>query len=146
VGDKAYTVKVIFGTKGGCPRDAIVLNHTLLGETLHFCQKVMATNNGYLFNKKGLKEAKSFLSNASTRIGLKGEHPFLALRYTYTNFLMLKNEQFHYSESEKLALASTSLGHSSGRVNYVKSVYGRKLLNDHELNFQDLIINYPTLN
>jgi hypothetical protein len=124
----------------------VILNKDKLLETLLFCSALLKINNGYLINKANLKQAMSYLSNSAVAIGLTGTQPLHALRYTYSNLFILQLEGSAFSEREKYAMLSCSLGHSDGRGVYTKSVYARNLLPHQELNFDDLIINYPNLN
>lgn len=136
-------VTVIFGTKGGRSRNTNILNHKILLGTLEFCLNVMKSRNGYLIPKSNLKQAMKFISNASAEIEMTGSYTFHSLRYTYANLLKNMLDKTKLSEQEKIAIISMSLGHSAGRVNYVKSVYCRVLLSDLELNLNDAVINYP---
>jgi integrase len=143
---KETRVTVIFGTKGGRPREAVIINHHFLLEILKFCLAFMKKNHGFLVNKTGIKEAKSFVSNSATAINLVAEESFHALRYSYVNLLYNNFQESNFTEVEKFGMLACALGHSSGRATYVKSVYGKTLLTKEELNFKDVHINFPPIN
>lgn len=113
-------VRVIFGTKGGRPRWAGIVDRDSALTAIDAAISVTASQ-GKLAPKRNLKAALRWYANATNRLGIQGH----ALRYAYTNVAVQKLLNDGYLLAEALAIAATWLGHGDGRGRMVKSVYGR---------------------
>lgn len=120
------SLHLIFGSKGGRPREVRVIDLESAKAVVSYCLGVMSKNNGVLIDRGDLKKSLDFFHNQCRKLGLVGENSPHSLRYAYAcellEFFILNG----YSQKEALALVSLSLGHGDGRGRYVKSVYLRK--------------------
>ncbi|WP_273876662.1 integrase domain-containing protein, partial [Serratia marcescens] len=71
-GDEQLTV--IFGTKGGRPRQTRVLDREALTQTVNQALAVAATHNGRLIDKPDLKSAINRWRSQTAMAGLKGRY------------------------------------------------------------------------
>lgn len=119
------SVKVIFGSKGGRPRDATIFQRekvlTLLNEAIAYC----ASNNGRLVDKPGLHQALNRFHNVLRACGMTGIHAPHSLRYAYSRDVVNHHLKNGMSLKEAEALVSMDLGHGDGRGAYVARVYNR---------------------
>lgn len=114
---------VIFGTKGGRPRWAGIVDRDATLSAVEAAISVVASR-GKLAPKRNLKAALQWYANATNRLGIQGH----ALRYGYTIAAIQKLLIDGHSLAEALAIVATWLGHGDGRGRMVKSVYGQGLL------------------
>lgn len=114
-------VHVIFGTKGGRPRWARILDRDSTLAAIVAALKVVE-ERGKLAPKSNLNAALRWYSNSMFRLGVQGH----ALRYAYAQRCIQACLAEGYSLAEALAITAMSLGHGDGRARMVKSVYGQE--------------------
>lgn len=118
-------VRVVFGTKGGRPRDATVFQKekvlSLLNEAAHYAEG----NNGKLIDKPSLHQALDRYHNVLRESGMTGVHSPHSLRYAYSQDAVNYHLGNGMSRKEAEALVSMDLGHGDGRGAYVARVYNR---------------------
>ncbi|MEQ9942794.1 integrase domain-containing protein [Pectobacterium aroidearum] len=124
-GDERFTV--VFGTKGGRPRETLVLNRKAVQQVVHQAQAVAATRNGRLIDKPDLKSAMNRWRSQTALAGLKGQYSPHSLRYAWAQDVIRHYQQEGFSQRETYALSSMDLGHGDGRGRFVKQVYGREV-------------------
>lgn len=120
-GDEQLTV--IFGTKGGRPRQTRVLDREALTQTVNQALAVAATHNGRLIDKPDLKSAINRWRSQTAMAGLKGQYSPHSLRYAWAQDAMHYYRQQGFSNREARSLVSMDLGHGDGRGRYVERVY-----------------------
>ncbi|MFP1774152.1 integrase domain-containing protein [Lonsdalea quercina] len=116
---------VVFGTKGGRPRETLVLNREAVRQVVHQAQAVAATRNGRLIDKPDLKSAMNRWRSQTALAGLKGQYSPHSLRYAWTQDVIRHYQQEGFSQRETYALSSMDLGHGDGRGRFVKQVYAK---------------------
>lgn len=118
-----YRIRIVFGTKGGRPRDTTVIHRekviSILNKAIAFCEK----NNGKLIDKPNLHSAIDRYRNIIREAGMKGDDAPHSLRYAYSQDAKLFYKQKGFTEKEIFAQVSVDLGHGDGRGRYVKQVY-----------------------
>lgn len=119
------TLHVVFGTKGGRPRDVHIIDPQQTLQTVNNALTIMAQQNGKLIDKPSLKQAMNYWRNSTYRLGFTGKISPHSLRYAFTQEQVDQYLKQGYSESEALAKASMDLGHGDGRGKYIKQVYGK---------------------
>lgn len=119
------TIRVIFGTKGGRPRDVTIFpeNRNAVVAAVNFALKIASKQNGNLINKPDLKTAMDKFHNEARALGLKGKESPHSLRYAFAQDQLARYESHGYSRKEALAAVSCDLGHGDGRGWYIKHVY-----------------------
>ncbi len=118
---------VIFGTKGGRPRQTRVLDREALTQTVNRALVVAAIHNGQLIDKPDLKSAINRWRSQTALAGLKGQYSPHSLRYAWAQDAMHYYRQQGFSNREASALVSMDLGHGDGRGRYVGRVYGKEV-------------------
>lgn len=118
------TLHVVFGTKGGRPRDVHIINPQQTLQVVNNALTIMAQQNGKLIDKPNLKQAMNYWRNSTYRLGLTGQISPHSLRYTFTQDQIDHYLKQGYSEQEALAKVSMDLGHGDGRGRFIKQVYG----------------------
>ncbi|MFB4363050.1 integrase domain-containing protein [Pantoea sp. BS_8] len=119
-------VRVVFGTKGGRPRETTIINRQ---ETLDFINKAIkfsSENNNRLIDKPSIHLAIERYRNVVREAGLFGEFAPHSLRYAYTQDVIRLHKENGFSLEEAEALASMDLGHGDGRGHYVARIYNKK--------------------
>ncbi|MDX5630245.1 MULTISPECIES: integrase domain-containing protein [unclassified Brenneria] len=124
-GDEQLTV--VFGTKGGRPRQTRVLDREALTQAVHQAIAITAARNGRLIDKPDLKSAMNRWRSQTALAGLKGQYSLHSLRYAWAQDAMHYYRQQGFSNREASALVSMDLGHGDGRGRYVAQVYGKRL-------------------
>lgn len=123
-------VRVVFGTKGGRPRETTVFNRekvlTLLNKAITYCDD----NNGKLINKPTLHTAIERYRNILRDAGMTGENAPHSLRYAYAKDAVNFHVNNGMSRNEAEALVSMDLGHGDGRGCYIKQVYFKEGLDE----------------
>ncbi|MFC3816642.1 integrase domain-containing protein [Lysobacter sp. GCM10012299] len=120
-------VKVIFGTKGGRPRDSRAPDLEKASGAVREALAVAAKRGGKIIDKRGLKAAMTWYRNTVHRhvtepLDLQAH----ALRYAYACDLLDLYQKEAFSMAEADAQTSMDLGHGDGRGRYVRKVYGRR--------------------
>ncbi|AYH11940.1 DNA-binding protein [Pectobacterium parmentieri] len=120
------TLTVVFGTKGGRPRETRIIDREAIQRAVKEALKVAEAHNGRLIDKPDLKTAMNFWRTQTTRLGLTGHYSPHSLRYAWAQDAMRYYLSQGFSRSEARALTSMDLGHGDGRGRYVERVYTRK--------------------
>jgi len=118
-------VRVVFGTKGGRPRDTTVLDREATLSAINTALKCLDKNNGKLIDKPSLHTAIERYRNIVREAGLTGKYAPHSLRYAYSVDVMNHHMKNGFSKEEAQALASMDLGHGDGRGHYVARVYNK---------------------
>lgn len=123
-------VRVVFGTKGGRPRETTVFDRekvlTLLNKAITYCDD----SNGKLINKPTLHTAIERYRNILRDAGMTGENAPHSLRYAYAKDAVNFHVNNGMSRNEAEALVSMDLGHGDGRGRYIKQVYFKEGLDE----------------
>ncbi|MFD1261643.1 integrase domain-containing protein [Entomomonas asaccharolytica] len=117
------TVTVVYGTKGGRPRQTRIINQDKVKQAVDYAINIANQQNGKLIDKPSLKQAMTYWRNHTAALGLRGTISPHSLRYAYAHDGMQHYQEQGYSEKEALAMVSMDLGHGDGRGRYVKRVY-----------------------
>ncbi|QTF09647.1 DNA-binding protein [Brenneria izadpanahii] len=116
-------VRVIFGTKGGRPRETTVYNREKVLSILDAAIKHSGENNGKLIDKPSLHTAIERYRNIVREAGMVGKDAPHSLRYAYSRDAVSFHVENGMSKVEAEALVSMDLGHGDGRGRYIKQVY-----------------------
>ncbi|OTA18452.1 DNA-binding protein [Xenorhabdus vietnamensis] len=114
---------IVFGTKGGRPRQTRVLDVTAVKEAVEQAIAIAEQRGGRLIDKPDLKQAMNYWRTHTTRIGLTGRHSPHSLRYAWAQDALSFYQQSGFSRQEARTLVSMDLGHGDGRGRYVERVY-----------------------
>lgn len=120
------TLHVVFGTKGGRPRDVHIINPRQTLQVVNNALTIMAQQNGKLIDKPSLKQAMTYWRNSTYRLGLTGQLSPHSLRYAFAQDQIDHYQKQGYSQQEALAKVSIDLGHGDGRGRFIKQVYGKQ--------------------
>ena len=123
-GDTRLTV--VFGTKGGRPRETMILDAGAVRKALDNALAVAEDRHGRLIDKPDLKTAMKYWHSQASRIGLTGAYSPHSLRYAWAQDAIRHYLAQGFCEKEALAMTAMDLGHGDGRGRYVAQVYGRK--------------------
>lgn len=118
-------LRIVFGTKGGRPRDTTVLNYQQVLNAVNEALQHVDHNNGKLIDKPTLHSAIDRYRNVVREAGLTGKHAPHSLRYAWANDAMVFHRQHGLSDAETRAMVSMDLGHGDGRGRYVARVYSK---------------------
>ena len=126
------TVTVIYGTKGGRPRETQILNRETLAKAINDALVIANERDGKLIDRSDLRQAMNYWRAHTVRLGLTGEYSPHSLRYARAQEAMAHYLHRGYSRREALAMISMDLGHGDGRGRYVAQVYlrGEDVCND----------------
>lgn len=127
-GDSRLTV--VFGTKGGRPRETVILDTGAVRRALDNANAVAESRHSRLIDKPDLKSAMKYWHSQASRIGLTGVYSPHSLRYAWAQDAIRHYLAQGFSEKEALAMTAMDLGHGDGRGRYVAQVYGRKVDTD----------------
>ncbi|MQL50603.1 DNA-binding protein [Photorhabdus khanii] len=123
-------VRVVFGTKGGRPRDTTVVDRDKVIQAVRTAIKYTNKNKGRLIDKPNLHSAIDRYRNIAREAGLAGKSSPHSLRYAYA----VEAINYHLSEGlsrkEAEAMVSMDLGHGDGRGHYVARVYNKQCSDD----------------
>lgn len=122
----ATTLRIIYGTKGGRPRDTRIVDAGAVRDAVSYALKVAESRNGRLIDEPGLKSAMSYWHREVKELGLTGKYSPHSLRYAWAQDAVDFYLAQGFSEQEALAQTSMDLGHGDGRGRWVKQVYLRK--------------------
>jgi integrase len=117
---------VVFGTKGGRPRETIILDTAAVKKALDNALSVAEQRHGRLIDKPDLKTAMKYWHSQASRLGLTGVFSPHALRYAWAQDDICHYLAQGFSEKEALAMTAMDLGHGDGRGRWVVQVYGRR--------------------
>lgn len=118
-------LRVVFGTKGGRPRDTTIINRAETIDTINRAIDYSSENNGKLIDKPSIHLAIERYRNIVRDAGLVGEFAPHSLRYAYTQDVLKLHKNNGFSQKEAEALASMDLGHGDGRGHYIARVYNK---------------------
>lgn len=121
---------VVFGTKGGRPRETVILDTGAVRRALDNANAVAESRHSRLIDKPDLKSAMKYWHSQASRIGLTGVYSPHSLRYAWAQDAIRHYLAQGFSEKEALAMTAMDLGHGDGRGRYVAQVYGRKVDTD----------------
>ncbi|KAA9000458.1 DNA-binding protein [Affinibrenneria salicis] len=121
-GDTRLTV--VFGTKGGRPRETVILDVGAVRKALDNALAVEEGRNNRLIDKPDLKSAMNYWHGQASRIGLTGAFSPHSLRYAWAQDAIRHYLAQGLSRKEALAMVAMDLGHGDGRGRYVAQVYG----------------------
>lgn len=119
------SVRIVFGTKGGRPRNTLIVDREAVSRAVSYAEKVMKENNGRLVDRPDIRKAVDTYRYYLRRAGLTGEKAPHSMRYHYSQEARRFYESKGYTEREIYAQVSMDLGHGDGRGRYVKQVYFR---------------------
>ncbi|MGL4860576.1 MAG: integrase domain-containing protein [Enterobacteriaceae bacterium] len=118
-------IRIVFGTKGGRPRDTTIVDRERVIRAINEAIKYADKHHGRLIDKPNLHSAIDRYRNVLKEAGLTGKESPHSLRYAYsreaTDYHMSKG----LSRKEAEAMVSMDLGHGDGRGHYVARVYNR---------------------
>ncbi|ATY89411.1 integrase domain-containing protein [Pectobacterium atrosepticum] len=118
-------VRIVFGTKGGRPRDTTIIERDRLISAVNNAIHITSENNGRLINRPALHLAIERYRNTVRDAGLVGKYAPHSLRYAYTQDATKLHIKKGFSKEEVDALVSMDLGHGDGRGRYVARVYNK---------------------
>lgn len=124
LGQGAERLSVVFGTKGGRPRETRILDRAAVSNVIAQALVIAKQRNGKLIDRADLKTAMNYWRSATTRIGLIGSYSPHSLRYAWAQDAIRFYQEHGFSRKEANALTSMDLGHGDGRGRYVERVYG----------------------
>ncbi|EJC1235578.1 integrase domain-containing protein [Salmonella enterica] len=124
-GDTRLTV--VFGTKGGRPRETVILDAGAVKKALDNALAIAESRNDRLIDKPDLKSAMDYWHNQAARMGLTGAYSPHSLRYAWAQDAIRHYLAQGFSRKESLAMVAMDLGHGDGRGRYVAQVYGQTL-------------------
>ncbi len=117
---------VVFGTKGGRPREPLILDTGAVRQAVADALSVAEQRHGKLIDKPDLKSAMKYWHSQAARLGLSGAYSPHSLRYAWAQEAICHYLAQGFSEQEALALTSMDLGHGDGRGRYVAQIYGQR--------------------
>lgn len=117
---------VVFGTKGGRPRETIILDAGAVKKALDNALAVAEERHGRLIDKPDLKSAMKYWHSQASGLGLTGAYSPHSLRYAWAQDAIRYYLAQGFCEKEALAMVAMDLGHGDGRGRYVAQVYGRR--------------------
>jgi site-specific recombinase XerD len=118
-------IRIVFGTKGGRPRDTTVVDRAKVIHAVNEAIKYAENHNGRLIGKPSLHSAIDRYRNKLKDAGLTGKESPHSLRYAYSREAMEHHMNMGSSRKEAEAMVSMDLGHGDGRGHYVARVYNR---------------------
>lgn len=116
-------LRVVFGTKGGRPRDTTVVRREELVRSLNAAVAYSSEHSGKLVDKAGLRSAIDRYRNVAKNAGLSGKEAPHSLRYAYSREATEWHMKNGLSKKEAEALVSMDLGHGDGRGSYISKIY-----------------------
>ncbi|MDZ3934783.1 integrase domain-containing protein [Escherichia marmotae] len=111
----ATRLTIVFGTKGGRPRDTLIQDTGAVK---------LALDNAIAV--AGLRQAMKYWRNQTLRMGLTGKYSPHSLRYAWAQDDIRRYLAQGFSEKEALAMVAMDLGHGDGRGRWVKQVYAHE--------------------
>lgn len=114
---------VVFGTKGGRPRDTTIINRDAVKHALIYAKNIMDKQNGKLIDCPNIKQAINVYRYHVRKAGLSGVKAPHSMRYHFSQEARQFYRKSGYGDKEIYARVSMDLGHGDGRGRYVKQVY-----------------------
>ncbi len=125
------SVRVVFGTKGGRPRDTVILDRDSVRAAINYAEKIMEKQNGKLVDRPDIRKAIDTYRYQVRKVGLTGKKAPHSMRYHFSQEAKSFYERQGYTEREIFAQVSMDLGHGDGRGKYVRQVYFKELPDDN---------------
>lgn len=122
-GDKS--IRVVFGTKGGRPRDTTIIDRDEARRAIIYAEKEARERNGRFIDKPGIHQAINRYRYFVRKAGLTGEKAPHSMRYNFARELSSFHKKQGFNENEVMAMISMDLGHGDGRGRYIRQVYYR---------------------
>ncbi|WP_336768376.1 integrase domain-containing protein [Pantoea endophytica] len=116
-------LRVVFGTKGGRPRDTTVVRRDELVRSLNAAVAYSLEHGGKLVDKAGLRSAIDRYRNVAKDAGLTGKEAPHSLRYAYSREATEWHMKKGLSMKEAEAMVSMDLGHGDCRGAYIRKIY-----------------------
>lgn len=116
---------VVYGTKGGRPRETVILDAGAVRKALENALTVAEQRDGRLIDRSDLKSAMNYWRKQAVSAGLTGAYSPHSLRYAWAQDAIRHYLVQGFSEKEALAMTAIDLAHGDGRGSYVAQVYGR---------------------
>lgn len=113
---------IVFGTKGGRPRDTIITDRDVVRQALSYAEKIMNEQSGKLIDRPNIKQAIDVYRYHVRKAGLTGGKSPHSMRYHFSQ----EARRFYRKDGgdkEIYTRVSMDLGHGDGRGRYVKQVY-----------------------
>ena len=118
-------IRILEGTKGGRPRDTLVIDRLEAVDAVRFALDVAGERHGHLIESRGLKEAIDRFNNVARGAGFVGKESPHSLRYAWARDSIKRYELHGLNRREALICTSLDLGHGDGRGRWVEQVYAR---------------------
>ncbi|CDL79336.1 integrase domain-containing protein [Xenorhabdus cabanillasii] len=115
-------VRVVFGTKGGRPRQTVILDRAALYHAIDYAERAKAERSGRLIDKPTIHQAIDRYRYVVRSAGLVGKQAPHSMRYHFARQSGAHYKAQGFSEREALALVSMDLGHGDGRGRYIRQV------------------------
>lgn len=115
---------VVFGTKGGRPRQTLILDTGAVRKALDNAMSIAEQRHGRLIDRADLKSAMRYWHSQAERLGLTGKNSPHSLRYAWAQDAIRHYLAQGFCRKEALAMVAMDLGHGDGRGRYVAQVYG----------------------
>ncbi|MDE1480276.1 integrase domain-containing protein [Xenorhabdus bovienii] len=117
------SVRVVFGTKGGRPRQTVILDRAALQHAIAYAERERAERGGKLIDKPTITQAINRYRYIVRSAGLSGNKAPHSMRYHFAQQSGAHYKAQGFSGREVLALVSMDLGHGDGRGRYIRQVY-----------------------
>ncbi|MDE9557221.1 integrase domain-containing protein [Xenorhabdus bovienii] len=117
------SVRIVFGTKGGRPRQTVILDRETLQNAIAYAEHEQTELSGRLIDKPTIHQAIDRYRYVVRRAGLMGKQAPHSIRYHFAQQSRVYYKAQGFSEQEALALVSMDLGHGDGRGRYIWQVY-----------------------
>ncbi|EMX8467014.1 integrase domain-containing protein [Serratia marcescens] len=131
LGAGQQSVRVVFGTKGGRPRDTLIVDRDDLKRAISYAEKIMKAQDGKLVDRPDIRKAMNTYRYHLRRVGLVGDKSPHSMRYHFSQEAKSYYKGQGYTEREVYAQVSMDLGHGDGRGRYVKQVYFKGMPEDN---------------
>jgi integrase len=118
------SIRVVFGTKGGRPRDTTIIDRDDAQRAIAYAQNEIK-ESGNMIDKPGIHQAINRYRYFVRKAGLNGEKAPHSMRYNFAKELADFHKSEGFNEKEVMAMVSMDLGHGDGRGRYVRQVYYR---------------------
>lgn len=124
--ERGNSIRVIYGTKGGRPRDVKIFCRDKVIVAIKFAIEIMNENGGKIIGKPDLKSAMEHHRYILRAANCVGEYSPHSLRYAFASDQIENYLKEGFSLADALAMTSMDLGHGDGRGRYIKQVYMKK--------------------
>ena len=123
-------LRVLFGTKGGRPRDVALANGARALRAVQAAIALADKQNNNIIDKSNLKSAMQRYTRIMHKAGAIGKYSGHSLRYRFAIDQIEHYLRSGYSLDESLALTANDLGHGDGRGRWVMHVYDWQRFSD----------------